>query len=230
MEESAVSAATLIFDRQPLWLSAVKELLERAGFAEVVSTTSEPQALQLLREHRPALLVFEPEACVSSTTRFLEVVFQQQPNAKVVVVSDSDDTERIAECLRAGVSAYVLKRAQAAEISMAVRQALEPSIYLAPTGGTAPRIAAGTSVSVSGGVETRLTRREQEILRLVADGSSNGTVARKLWVTEQTVKFHLSNIYRKLEVSNRTTASRWAHESGVLEVSQAPELPAQVAV
>jgi DNA-binding CsgD family transcriptional regulator len=55
-----------------------------------------------------------------------------------------------------------------------------------------------------------LTRRELEILKLVAEGLSNAELARMLWVTEQTVKFHLSNIYRKLNVSNRTEASRWA--------------------
>jgi DNA-binding NarL/FixJ family response regulator len=67
---------------------------------------------------------------------------------------------------------------------------------------------------------SELTRREREILALVAEGSSNGTVARKLWVTEQTVKFHLSNIYRKLGVSNRTAASRWAHDRGMLAAEQ----------
>jgi DNA-binding CsgD family transcriptional regulator len=61
-----------------------------------------------------------------------------------------------------------------------------------------------------------LTRRELEILRLVAEGHSNSQMARMLWVTEQTVKFHLSNIYRKLEVANRTEASRWAQVHGLL--------------
>ena len=65
-----------------------------------------------------------------------------------------------------------------------------------------------------------LTKRELEILLLVADGSSNGQLAKKLWVTEQTVKFHLSNIYRKLEVANRTEASRWAHLNGLLASPQ----------
>ena len=65
-----------------------------------------------------------------------------------------------------------------------------------------------------------LTRRELEILRLVAEGHSNGQLAKMLWVTEQTVKFHLSNIYRKLEVANRTEASRWAHHNGLLTPAQ----------
>ena len=62
-----------------------------------------------------------------------------------------------------------------------------------------------------------LTQREREILRLVAEGGTNGDIAKNLWVTEQTVKFHLANIFRKLDVRNRTQASRWAHENGLLE-------------
>ncbi|MGH3046995.1 MAG: LuxR C-terminal-related transcriptional regulator, partial [Gaiellaceae bacterium] len=61
------------------------------------------------------------------------------------------------------------------------------------------------------------------ILQLVAEGHSNAELARMLWVTEQTVKFHLSNIYRKLNVANRTEASRWAQLRGILE---APAVPA----
>jgi DNA-binding CsgD family transcriptional regulator len=62
-----------------------------------------------------------------------------------------------------------------------------------------------------------LTRRELEILRLVSEGHSNAELARQLWVTEQTIKFHLSNIYRKLDVANRTEASRWAQLNGLLQ-------------
>ncbi len=64
-----------------------------------------------------------------------------------------------------------------------------------------------------------LTRREIEVLSLVSDGKSNKAVAATLWVTDQTVKFHLSNIYRKLAVRNRFEATRWARENGVLEVA-----------
>jgi DNA-binding NarL/FixJ family response regulator len=61
-----------------------------------------------------------------------------------------------------------------------------------------------------------LTRRESEILGLVAAGATNGEIARKLWVTEQTVKFHVSNIYRKLGVANRTEACHYAHVNGLV--------------
>jgi DNA-binding NarL/FixJ family response regulator len=62
-----------------------------------------------------------------------------------------------------------------------------------------------------------LTGRELEILRLVASGSSNADIGTRLWVTEQTVKFHLSNVYRKLGVANRTQASHYAHVHGLLD-------------
>ena len=64
-----------------------------------------------------------------------------------------------------------------------------------------------------------LTRRELEILTLVAEGHTNTQMARMLWVTEQTVKFHLANVYRKLVVTNRTQAGRWAQLHGLLPSS-----------
>jgi DNA-binding CsgD family transcriptional regulator len=66
-----------------------------------------------------------------------------------------------------------------------------------------------------------LTRRELEVLRLVSRGATNRSVAATLWVTDQTVKFHLSNVYRKLGVRNRFEAARWAWENGLLDEESA---------
>jgi DNA-binding CsgD family transcriptional regulator len=63
---------------------------------------------------------------------------------------------------------------------------------------------------------TPLSRRQTEILELVAEGLSTAEMAKKLWLTEQTIKFHLGNIYRKLGVPNRTAAARWAYDHGLL--------------
>jgi DNA-binding CsgD family transcriptional regulator len=97
------------------------------------------------------------------------------------------------------------------------------SLYLAGSnGGGAGRWSPPPADANAAG----LTRREREILQLVAEGNTNGQVARKLWVTEQTVKFHLANIFRKLDVTNRTQASRWAHAHGLLELdAEAHALP-----
>ena len=104
------------------------------------------------------------------------------------------------------------------DIASAIRQAFRHSIFFAapaPQQRTMQVFPNGRPESEAG-----LTRRESEILRLVAEGHSNGQLARMLWVTEQTVKFHLSNIYRKLNVTNRTEATRWAYTHDVL--SQRP--------
>jgi DNA-binding CsgD family transcriptional regulator len=93
-----------------------------------------------------------------------------------------------------------------------MRQAFTHSVYVAPS-----RAAARAWAAPAGGqMPLGVTPREAEILRLVAEGHSNADVARMLWIAEQTVKFHLSNIYRKLNVSNRTEASRWAQLHGLL--------------
>jgi DNA-binding NarL/FixJ family response regulator len=106
--------------------------------------------------------------------------------------------------------AFVVKKAHPDDLAVAVRQAYEHSIFLPGwTSETEPAFADRPD-------HPDLTRRELEILRLVAEGHSNADVAKMLWVTEQTVKFHLSNIYRKLAVGNRTEASRWAQVHGLL--------------
>jgi DNA-binding NarL/FixJ family response regulator len=195
-------------------LAGLAQVLERAGFALVGTTTSEAQALQLVRQHRPDVLIFEPEACTSAVSRFLEAARSGAPSLKVVAVSTVDDPEAIRVVLQSGAWAYVLKDAHPEDITVAVRQAFSHSMYLAGTenlGGTVNATAAAQSNGIG---PSGLTRREREILALVTEGKSNAAVARELWVTEQTVKFHLSNIYRKLGVANRTAASRWAHANG----------------
>ena len=103
------------------------------------------------------------------------------------------------------------------DLASAIRQAFSHSVYLAGWRPTAPQPVSKKAEALE---SPGLTRRELEILRLVAEGHSNAQLARMLWVTEQTVKFHLSNVYRKLDVANRTEASRWAQVNGLLEVSE----------
>jgi DNA-binding CsgD family transcriptional regulator len=111
----------------------------------------------------------------------------------------------------------VLKTSDPDAIATAVRQAFEPSVYFARRHDQRPAPAESRLLP-------KLTRRELEILQLVSEGRSNRQVAELLWVTDQTVKFHLANIYRKLGVRSRFDASRWAQEHGVLEVAESGEV------
>jgi DNA-binding NarL/FixJ family response regulator len=142
------------------------------------------------------------------------------PELKVIVLSSSDDPAEIEAALAGGASVYVVKRAHPADVALAVRQVYDRSLYLGR--GQRPRELAAPNAKAE---EFGLTKRELEILQLTAEGLSNGLIAKQLWVTEQTVKFHLSNIYSKLGVSNRTAASRVAQLHGLLLTAGPGEQP-----
>jgi DNA-binding NarL/FixJ family response regulator len=206
----------VICDSHPMWLDAVEQVLGRIDIHVVGKTTSTSEALSIVEKHSSDLLITELESPPGdlSGLALIERARAAQPGVRPIVLSMHTDPQVIDAALVAGASAYVVKTAHPEDLASAVRQAFSHSVYLAgrPAGAPAPA-AEKPKVDDSPG----LTRRELEILRLVAEGHSNAQLARMLWVTEQTVKFHLSNIYRKLEVANRTEASRWAQRNGLLQ-------------
>jgi DNA-binding NarL/FixJ family response regulator len=203
----------IVLDEQPLWLEAMEHLLNRVGMRVVAKTTDVEEALDLVGVHEPDMLLVDYGAG-SETVECLRRAHELHPRLKSVVLSASNEPSQIEAAFAAGASAYCVKTAAQGDLMAAIRQTFELSIYLA-------RPAAAPAKPVPPADAPPLTRRELEILRLVADGHSNAKLARMLWVTEQTVKFHLSNIYRKLDVANRTEASRWAQRHGLLEATPA---------
>jgi two-component system, NarL family, response regulator DevR len=208
----------VICDSHPMWLDAVEQVLRRIAIRVVGKTTSTSEALSMVEAHRPDLLITELEG-VNGDLSGLALIERSRasvPSVRSIVLSMHQDSQIIDTALVAGASAYVVKTAHPEDLASAVRQTFSHSVYLA---GRQSVAAAPAGPKVESADEPGLTRRELEILRLVAEGHSNAQLARMLWVTEQTVKFHLSNIYRKLDVSNRTEASRWAQLRGLLDES-----------
>jgi DNA-binding NarL/FixJ family response regulator len=198
-----------------MWLEAVEQVLERASVRVVGRARDIPTALALVDEMKPDLLVADAVSGGANVFDYLQTAQEQAPGIKCIVLSSDDDTRRIEDALAAGAAAYILKTAHSDDLTSAVRQAFEQSIYLA--NGNGPGAVAATLSSDA--LAADLTNRELQILQLVAEGHSNAELGRMLWVTEQTVKFHLSNVYRKIGVSNRTEAARWAQRHGLLEVA-----------
>ena len=137
---------------------------------------------------------------------------------KVIILSMFEDSEHIDQALQRGADGYVVKSINPLDLPSTIRQVVEGAVHLrgvatvaAPGEGTG---GAGTPRQTSSDV---LTDREMTILKLVAEGLSNLDIANRLFVTEQTVKFHLSNIYRKLGVGNRTEATRYAYRAKLIE-------------
>jgi two-component system, NarL family, response regulator DevR len=206
----------VICDSHPMWLDAVEQVLRRLAIRVVGKTPATSEALALVDDHRPDLLITELEGANGdlSGLALIERARASVPSLRPIVLSMHQDSQMIDAALVAGASAYVVKTAHPDDLTSAVRQAFSHSVYLAGRRNLAP---APAEPVVDAADEPGLTRRELEILRLMAEGHSNAQLARMLWVTEQTVKFHLSNIYRKLGVSNRTEAAQYAYRHDLVE-------------
>ena len=210
---AATGQTAVLLDEHPLWLDAVESVLHRLGVQVVGRATSPNEALAMVEDARPDLLLAELSDSDESVggAGLLTRARQLVPDLKTIVLSADAQSERIESALRAGAAAYVVKTAHAEDLASAIRQSFDHSVFLAKSQAAAPQPTRELDDDAAG-----LTKREREILQLVAEGHSNAELARMLWVTEQTVKFHLSNIYRKLDVANRTEASRWAQLHGLL--------------
>lgn len=203
----------VVLDQYSLWLDTVKGLAERVGVSVVAATTSPREAVAALEERRPNVFVLglERAATRADVLRDLMRAASGITGLVTLVVCNDDDPEFVEQCLASGAYAYVLKTVQADDFAAAIRQAVDRSVYLF----TRP------SLNGNGGNRAtpdgpRLTVRELQVLRLVAEGLPNAQVARQLWISEPTVKYHLSRTYEKLGVSNRTGAARWAERRGLL--------------
>jgi len=208
----AANRTAVVYDAYPLWLGGVADALRRAGVEVVASTTETSAALAHITEHRPDLFVTDLPEDAAASTAFLHNVRDVSPSTKVIVLSARDGRERVDAALHAGAVAFVVKTTRADDFASAVRQSFDTSMFFPTPSASAPVATDGLAAIAA----AALTVREVEILRLVGEGRSNTQVAKQLWVSEQTVKFHLSNVYRKLNVANRTEASRWAQITGML--------------
>jgi DNA-binding NarL/FixJ family response regulator len=218
MSSSLNSRTAVLVDQHPLWLDTVSQVVGRVNVEVVAKATSSSAALALVEELNPDLLITGIKMAdgeIDGLT-LLRKARERDPGLRAIVLSMYDDSQHVEAAFAAGAAAYVLKTAHPDDLTSAIRQAFDHSIFLA---GARPAVTpAPAPIDDSPG----LTRRELEILQLVAEGHSNAELARMLWVTEQTVKFHLSNIYRKLNVANRTEASRWAQLRGLLAHAPTP--------
>lgn len=214
----------VVVDHHPLWVAGVQRVVEELGLQVAGTATSGREGLARVKELRPDVLI-TGIMMAQGDLDGIEVVargMESVPTLKAIVLSLYDDTEHIDAALEAGAVAYVIKTAHPDDLRSAIRQAFAHSVYLyGNRAATAPVATQRTAVE-----SADLTRRELEILQLVAEGHSNTQLAKMLWVTEQTIKFHLSNVYRKLKVANRTEASRWAQLNGLLASSNTGNLDA----
>jgi DNA-binding NarL/FixJ family response regulator len=212
----------VLLDPHPLWLEAVQSVLASLDIAVAGKATTAEEALEMVERDEPDIFLVETGLTGSvSGSSVVRAARQRVASLRVIALASSADPADIDAAFDAGALAYVVKTARPEDVAATIRQAFDHSIFLARVQAVGVSPTPEPERAVEDDEGAALTRREREILALVAEGHSNRELAKMLWVTEQTVKFHLSNIYRKLDVSNRTEASRWAHKHRLLSSAEA---------
>jgi DNA-binding NarL/FixJ family response regulator len=207
--------AMLIAD-DPISISSIRRALRATCAFDVVDGYADAAAgcSTTMIEYEPDVVVVDQLADREVALTRIAEVRTALPDAKIVLLQDRMDPAWLGTATVAGVDCSLLRSLPADTIGLLVREVVAGHIYHAFAATEAAPVTTRESAFAA------LTERELDILRRVADGAPNSRIAAQLWITEQTVKFHLSNVYRKLGVTNRTQASHYAHVNGLLTRSR----------
>jgi DNA-binding NarL/FixJ family response regulator len=195
----------VVGDDHELMRSALRLMLTPEQGVEIVGEAANGAAvLALVEVHRPDVVVLDLQMPNIDGFQCLEQLCARYPEVRCVVLSASDDPETIGAALCRGAAGYVLKSINPLDLAAAIRQSVEGSFFQPNALASADRHGAARAAGLS--------EKEVEVLGELAQGKSNRQIAQSLWLSEQTVKFHLRNVYRKLGVANRTEALRLAFD------------------
>jgi len=211
----------LLVDDQVLFREGLRTLLSvQSGFDVVGEAANGEEALRLAGTLRPDVILMDVRMPVLDGVAATHRMRVSYPDIRVIVLTTFDDDEYVFEALRAGAAGYLLKDTASEKLFEAVRAAARGESFLQPS--VAAKVVAEFSrlanitPSRPDPLPDPLSDRETEILRLIANGSSNREIATQLVIAEGTVKNHVTSILNKLSVSDRTQAALKAREMGIL--------------
>lgn len=202
----------ILIDDHTLFRSGIKALLARQADCEVLGEAADGlSGVKLVEQHKPDVVLLDLDMPVMNGREALAQILSSQPQQTVVMLTVSEDSEDLTECMRLGARGFLLKNINADFLVDAIKKAANGDNVFSPEMTARlvqsliqPQAAAPTSVLDS------LTPRELEILGHLAAGHSNKIIARKLDLAESTIKVHVQNILRKLELSSRVQAAVFA--------------------
>lgn len=211
----------LLVDDQVLFREAMRTLLSLDASVQVVAEASTgEEAVQLATEHQPKVVLMDLRMPVMSGSEATRRLRAASPEVRVLVLTTFDDEEGVFDALRSGASGYVLKNTPVAQLVTAIRIVAEGGTYLQPSVATQVvaelnRLSQRPASEAALRVTSLLSLRELDILRHLTRGMSNKEIASALNITEGTVKNHMTSIFDKLEVPDRTSAALKARELSI---------------
>lgn len=209
----------LLADDHALFRAGIASLLRAWGLEVVGEAANGFEALELTRRLRPDLVLMDigmPDCNGLEATRLIKAEY---PDTRIVMVTVSDGDEDLFEAVKSGAEGYLLKDMSADDLERTLEAVASGEPALSP--GLATKIldefARLARVGPAKEPEDALTPRERDVLQMVAEGATNREIATALFVSENTVNFHMKNILRKLHLKNRTQAAAYAVRRGVAE-------------
>jgi DNA-binding NarL/FixJ family response regulator len=202
----------LIVDDQPLIRQALKLLLANEDVLQVVGEASEGEAaIRQVEALHPDVVLMDIQMPVMDGVAATREICQRFEQTKVLVLSVDDDDEYVAQALRYGAAGYLLKNTPPEELALAIKAVYRGYTHLGP--GLGKKIMAQIPApTASSSLEwKKLTPREQEIVRLIATGANNREIAEALYISEKTVKNHITSILSRLNLRDRIQVAIFAH-------------------
>ena len=207
----------LIADDHPIVREGLGAVLETQPDFEIAGEASTgAQAVERAAALRPDVMLLDLELPELDGVAALRAIRAANPAAKVIIFTAFDTDERILAAVQAGAQGYLLKGAPRDELFQAIRVVHGGGSLLQPV--VAARLLRQVSSPPAPALAEPLTDRELDVLRLLARGRQNKEIANELWISERTVKFHVSAILSKLGVGNRTEAVGKAAQVGLVEL------------
>ena len=197
----------LVVDDHQLVRAGLISILEAAADIPVVGEAADgQQALDAAPATTPDVVLMDLSMPVLDGVAATRLLLAELPETRVVALTSFSDRRRVTDVLAAGATGYLLKDSRPDDLLAAVRAAAEGHAPLDP------RVAAALLPTREPPLADQLSDREKQVLRLVADGLANKQIARRLGIAESTVKVHTGNIFRRIGVTDRTSAAVWAKE------------------
>jgi DNA-binding NarL/FixJ family response regulator len=204
----------LVVDDHALVRRGLSDLLGTAEGIEVVGSLVDGSLAEAaVVEHEPDIVLMDLSMPGLDGIDATRAVLGVRPATKVIMLTSFSENARIMAALDAGAVGYLLKDAEPEDIIRALRDAVAGGVPLSPKAARA--LLPTNRSSASSGVDA-LTAREREVLSLVAVGLPNKSIARRLTISEKTVKAHLTHVFTVLGVSDRTSAALWAQRKGLV--------------
>lgn len=207
----------LLVEDQALIRDGIKVMLNLESDLQVVGTADNGEtAIEQATVLQPDLVLMDIQMPVMDGKAATRIICERFPSIKVLVLTTFDDDENIAEAMRAGAKGYLLKDMPSEELAQAIRFVYRGYSQMAP--GLLEKILA--KVPASGSVSQEktpqqnlsvLTKREQDVLRLIGMGATNREIAEKLYISEGTVKTHVTHLFNRLNLKNRSQLAIYAN-------------------